>query len=686
MRAKQRFTWDKLSLGACYYPEQWDASLWREDLRRMKAVGVGTVRVAEFSWSLIEPREGVFDFSFWDRFLDVAQGEGMKVIWGTPTATPPAWLTEKYHEVLNCRKDGVAYRHGMRRHYNYNSPKYRELCARIVEKIAERYAARSCIVGWQIDNEMNCETDEFYSEADEAAFRKFLKDRYGTLDALNAAWGTVVWSQTYSDWDEVCLPRTVVHDDSNNPHQMLDYSRFISESVISFCKMQCDIIRRYVKPGDFITTNGLFGNLDNHRMMSECLDVYTYDSYPNFPHCLDHGVGADDPLKDRAWSMKLSETRSVCPHFGIMEQQTGATGWHSRMEGPAPKPGQLSLWAMQSIAHGADYLGFFRWRTATVGAEMYWQGILDYDGRDNRRLKEVAEVARRMGRISGIAGADYAAAFALVKDYDNLWDDRYDRWHGRIASSSEAAIFEAAQFSHAPCDVLYINDETDPADLQKYPVLVYPHPMIMTRARAGLLRAYVEAGGTLLVGARAGMKDVCGHCVTEPSPGLLRDLTGTNVADWTLRSPVTDQVEMDWAGSPVSTGIFNDIIDTDDDETVVLATYASDYYKGKAALTERMVGEGRMLHFGGTFTRTNAYAFLKYLGIFEPWSEYATLPAECELAVRKRGDETYFIILNYSAKPQTITLHRRMADLDTGADACGDFVLPPYGSRVYKMI
>ena len=159
MRKPQNYTWKALNLGTCYYPEHWDRSLWEEDMKRMLDAGIGTVRVAEFAWSKVEPHEGCFTYDFFDEFLDAAHALGMKVIFSTPSATPPAWLTEKYPEVLNARMDGVLYRHGMRRHYNYNSPKYRELVCRIVEKLGGHYGQRPCIIGWQIDNEINCETD-----------------------------------------------------------------------------------------------------------------------------------------------------------------------------------------------------------------------------------------------------------------------------------------------------------------------------------------------------------------------------------------------------------------------------------------------------------------------------------------------------------------------------------------------
>ena len=395
MKNRQNYQWNSLTAAVCYYPEHWDRSLWENDLDRILDVGITVIRIAEFAWTLIEPEEERFTFDFFDEFLDLCSRKGMKVIFGTPTATPPAWLTEKYPEVLNASKEGVVYRHGGRKHYNYNAPIYRELSARIVEQEAKHYGKHPAIVGWQIDNELNCETNEFYSEADSVAFRKFVKKKYKTLDKLNDAWGTVFWNQTYTDWEQIYVPRPTLNL-GINPHQHLDYYRFISESTLEYCQMQARIIRKYKKPQDFITTNGLFWNVDNHRMERECLDVYTYDSYPSFGFGLDRDLETADDLNDRKWTMNLNEVRSVCPHFGIMEQQSGANGWTTRMEGPAPRPGQLTLWAMQSVAQGADFVSFFRWRTCTVGSEIYWHGILDYDNRDNRKLREVKDFCRKL--------------------------------------------------------------------------------------------------------------------------------------------------------------------------------------------------------------------------------------------------------------------------------------------------
>lgn len=684
MRKQQNYKWEELSLGTCYYPEHWDKSLWEEDLRRMLANGIKTIRIGEFAWSKVEPREGEFTFAFFDEFLEAAAKTEIKVIFGTPTATPPAWLTEKYPEVLNCRMDGVKYRHGMRRHYNYNSPVYRRLCSRIVEKIGEHYAVHPSIVGWQIDNEINCETAEFYSDSDTLAFREFLKEKYGSLEKLNQAWGAVFWNQEYTDWQQVYVPRTTIHN-STNPHQSLDYIRFVSDSAIRFCKMQSDILRKYIKPGDFITTNGMFQNLDNHRMTEDALDVYTYDSYPNFAYCLGEEPNKPGNLKDRRWSDKLAEVRSICPHFGIMEQQSGANGWNTRMEAPAPKPGQMMLWAMQSIGHGADYVSFFRWRTCTMGTEIYWHGILDYDNRDNRKLAEVKRIYERVQAMGEMAGAEYKASLAVVRDYSNIWDSQVDVWHQRLAWKSEEEIFAGAQLNHTPMDYVYLRESTETEELSKYPVLICPHPMVLSPEKAELLSAYIREGGCLILGARAGMKEENGKCVMEPMPGLLRELTDTEVDEFTFVGPADEAVYMEWMGRPVETGIFNDILQPGQ-EGQVLARYTSNYYQGRPALVEHTYGKGRVLHFGGTFTRENVKAFLEYTGVVETYKAWAELPRDCEICVREKEGENYMIILNYSGEQQTAVLKVSMEDMDTKERGQGQVKLKGYETKVYKLL
>ena len=673
---------ERLVLGTCYYPEHWPESLWKEDLERMLEAGIEVIRIAEFAWSKIERTEGKFNYDFFDRFLDLVEQTRMKVIFCTPTATPPAWLTEKYPEVLNCDINGVPYRHGARRHYNYNSPVYRGLCARITEKSAAHYAGRPCIIGWQLDNELNCETSVFYSESDSRAFRVFLKEKYGTLDALNEAWGTDFWNQTYTDWEEIHVPRKTIND-STNPHEVLDYTRFISASARSFAKLQSDILRKYLKPGDFITTNGLFGNLDNHQMTEESLDFYMYDSYPNFAYCLDSYRDNPADLGDRKWSSNLTEVRSVCPIFGIMEQQSGANGWNTRMEAPTPRPGQMTLWTMQSIAHGADYVSYFRWRTCTIGTEIYWHGILDYSGRENRRLRELRDIHRKLQGMKEIAGAHYEAQVGILKDYDNIWDAQLDVWHRRVEDASRKAFFAAAQKTHTPLDYVYL-DHVDPEKLKQYKVLIYPHMTIVTKEQADLLKQYVEEGGTLVIGCRSGYKDIHGKCVMEKLPGLLAPVTGADIPEYSFIAPDAGKVAVDWDGTVFEAAVFTDLLEAAPDAKAE-AYYTSDYYAGSAALVSKCIGKGKAYYYGSAWNEESARIFLSRLGAAAPFSGIVEVPESCEIAVRSKDGKRYLFVLNYRKDPDTFLLKTKGTDLYTGQEVSGEIRLEGYGTAVIRL-
>ena len=673
----------EMVLGTCYYPEHWPESLWEEDLERMLECGIQVIRIAEFAWSKVEPYEGVFTYEFFDRFLDLAREKGMKVIFCTPTATPPAWLTEKYPEVLNGTIDGVLFRHGGRRHYNYNSPVYQEKTRIITEAFASHYGPHPAVIGWQIDNELNCERDEFYSESDTAAFRVFLQKKYGSLDKLNEAWGTTFWNQTYTDWKEVHIPRTTPSNNTN-PHEVLDYTRFISDSACRYAKLQSDIIRKYVKPGDFITTNGLFSNLDNQRMAEESLDFIMYDSYPNFAFTKENYEKFSATLQDRMWSRNLTEVRAVSPNFGIMEQQSGANGWNNRMAAPTPKPGQMTLWTMQSAAHGADYVSYFRWRTCTMGTEIYWHGILDYSGRENRRLREVREIHRKFQAISEAAGSRYEARTAVLKDYDNIWDAQLDIWHGDVDRLSQQSLFLAAQKSHTPMDYVYLRENTTAEDLKKYQVIFYPHPVIVNPQRAAILEEYVEAGGCLVLGCRSGYKDMTGKCVMDRLPGLLAKISGTDIPEYTRVNPDDEPVYIDWDGIRLEAAVFNDQLEPLTADAQVLGRYENCYYAGAPGLICNALGEGKVYYFGAAFTEETARVFLEKLGAASPYADVLELPRECELAVREKDGRKYYFVLNYKKTPVKIQVKEALVDLYTGETVSGQVELEAFGTRVYR--
>jgi beta-galactosidase len=366
-----------------------------------------------------------------------------------------------------------------------------------------------------------------------------------------------------------------------------------------------------------------------------------------------------------------------------MEQQSGPPGSHSGMEAPAPKPGQMTLWTMQSIAHGADYVSYFRWRTCAMGTEIYWHGILDYSNRDNRRLAEVKDIHQKAGAIAAAAGSRYQAAFGVLKDYDNLWDARLDSWHGRFDQFSESGIFEAAQLSHTPMDYVYFTESLDLETLKRYPLLFYPHPVILRKDRVELLESYVKEGGTLVLGCRTGCKDETGKCPMVKLPGLLQDLSGADVLEYTFVSPDDGKILVDWEGTALEAAVFNDIL-VPLGKARVLGTYQNNYYAGKPALIVNEYGKGRVYYFGAAFSREAALVFLEKLGIAGPCRDLVEADKNCEIALRKNEKRSFLFILNYAGTAAKVTLKKEMRDLYTGQSRCGSFELPPFGTAVYQ--
>lgn len=679
---------DQITLGTCYYPEHWDSSLWRDDLIRMKEHGIQVVRIAEFAWNKFEPREGEFTIGWFDPFMKIAEEEGISVIFCTPTATPPAWLTEKYPEVLNADAQGLLYRHGLRRHYNYTSPKYWELSRRLIHKLAVHYCSYSNVIGWQLDNEINCEMAEFHAESDHKAFRDYMRMKFETLDNLNEKMGTTFWNQTYTDWEEIHLRRHTVGG-FNNPHMELEGKRFISYAAYAFLKMQAEAIRPYLKEDQFITTNGIFPNVDYQRLVPEVLDFITYDNYPDFAYGMDANPRQEGNLKDRNSSFNLARVRSISPVFGIMEQQSGPGGWTGRILQPMPKPGQMRLWTMQAIAHGADYIGYFRWRTCGYGTEIYWHGLNDYSNEPNRRLEELKTIHEETVRLSdaGLAGARYQANYAILRDYDNDWDGAEDKMYGPLADKSMDGWFRAFQHNHIPFDFYYWREDTTAEDLGQYEILIYPHPAILTRERADMLMEYMKNGGTVIFGSRTGYKDEYGRCPMRPMPGFAGELCGVRVKDYTLLGPDDDMEYVSWEGDCMEAPWFNDVLEQKEGGEI-LAVFQNNYYDGEPALIRKQNGKGWGYYFGGGFSEDTANGFIQKLGM-KPVRGVSHVPAEVEAALRSKtvmiqtdGTEVvrnYLFLLNYTKEEKTVELENKFEDVLSGETLTGQVKLPGYG-------
>ncbi len=671
---------ERITLGVCYYPEHWDKSLWRDDLLRMKEHGIETVRIAEFAWTMFEPKEGTFTFDFFDEFMDMTLEEGLNVIFCTPSATPPVWMSTKYPEILNADIDGNLIYHGLRRHCNLNSEKYRFFVSRITEKLAQHYSKYKNITAWQLDNEINCECDRYYSQSDHLAFREYLKNKFKTLDALNDAIGAAFWNQTYTDWEEVHLPRRTNSGRMGNPHVGLLEKRFISDTVTGFFKMQADIIRRY--SGAPITTNGLFAHIDYHNLAENVLDFITYDNYPNFAYERNLDVSRQNGMRDRNSSYNLMRARSISPIFGIMEQQAGPAGWNFRMEQSTPKPGQIRLWTIQAIANGADFVSYFRWRTCTFGNEIYWHGLFDYCNEPNRRTEEVKRTYDDIQRIQSVCGKEYKAEAALLKDYDNEWDAEEDVWHGSVDNISYDGWFKALQKKHIPYNLVYINDDTELSELLKYKLVVYPHPTVFTEKRAELLEEYAKSGGTVIFGCRTGYKDLNGKCRMIPMPGFAAKMCGAKVEEFTFLSPYDKEQYVNIGTKRVSAPCFNDILKITDGEEA--GAFENNYYAGKTAVSVKQVGKGKVFYFGAAFAEDSAKAFTELVDIHPPMNldELIDIPEEIELAVR---GECVFL-LNYGENSVDMNCRAEFSDMLSGKTFKDKITIGAYDAVVLKKI
>jgi beta-galactosidase len=411
-------------LGVCYYPEQWPESWWKQDAARMHALGIQYIRIGEFAWSKLEPKRGHFEFGWLDRAMDVLADAGLKIVLGTPTATPPKWLMDEHPDIAPVDSDGKPRGFGSRRHYSFSSEVYWHESALIVEKVAARYGQHKGLVGWQTDNEYGCHnTILSWGPEDLKGFKNWLRRRYQSTDQLNEAWGNIFWSMELTDFEQITLPNLTVTE--ANPAARLDFWRYQSSQVAGYDKMQCDIIRKH-SPGRFITHNfmGFFNEFD-HWEVGDNLDLASWDSYP---------IGfAEQFLATEQEKARWSETShpDIAPYhhdlyravghgrFWVMEQQPGPVNWAPW--NPIPAPGMVRLWTWEALAHGADVVSYFRWRQSVSAQEQMHAGLnlpgLHELSPGGLEAKRCADELPAVGPLPETRQADVA----IVYDYEAHW-------------------------------------------------------------------------------------------------------------------------------------------------------------------------------------------------------------------------------------------------------------------------
>ncbi|WP_194095733.1 beta-galactosidase [Marivivens aquimaris] len=411
------------SIGVCYYPEHWPEEIWAEDAARMAEAGIKWVRIAEFAWSRMEPEEGTYDLDWLDRAIETLGAAGLKIVMCTPTATPPRWMGTKHPDMYAVDAQGRPRGFGSRRHYDFAHQGYREDCARITTKLAERYGKNPHVAAWQTDNEYAChDTTVSYSPVALVQFRDWLARKYQSPQALNRAWGNVFWSMEYASFDEIALPNLTVTEP--NPAHVMDFRRFASDQVAEFNKVQTDILRRHTDAPLIHNYMGFEVSFDHFKVGAD-LDVASWDSYPigflsqkvEAPnaHKIHHLRTGDPDLQGFHHDLYRAVGRG---RWWVMEQQPGPVNWAPW--NPAPLAGMPRLWAWEAFAHGAEVVSYFRWRQAPFAQEQMHAGLLRPDSAPAPALGEATQVAKEIAALGEDAGCAKGQA-AIVFDYASAW-------------------------------------------------------------------------------------------------------------------------------------------------------------------------------------------------------------------------------------------------------------------------
>lgn len=623
-------------LGVCYYPEHWPRHQWAEDAQRMAALGLRYVRIGEFAWSRLEPDPGHYDFAWFDEAIDTLAAAGLKVVIGTPTATPPKWLIDAHPEVLPVDPaTGRTRGFGSRRHYDFSSDVYRAASVRIVTALAERYGQHPGVAGWQTDNELCChKTTLSASPVARDAFRLWCRDRYGTVAALNDAWGNVFWSMEYRSFDEIELPVGAVTETS--PAHRLAWYRFSSDEVVRFHDAQVEVLRR-LSPGRFITHNFIPMNetgVDNHRLARD-LDFASYDSYPLGRTDLRMADAAPADFKrfmrtghpDYS-AFFFDQTRGLAPGaFWVMEQQPGPVNWATH--NPAPAPGMVRLWTLEAFAHGAGVVSYFRWRQVPFAQEQMHAGLLRPDSSEAAAWPEIEAVVRDLAQLDLAATPATQARVALVVDVEAQWLGEIEQ-QGHSYDYTQTLLHHYSALRGLGVDVDFLAPDGDPAG---YALIVVPS---LAMPRPGMAERLASGGAIVLFGPRSGAKTPELTLPEGLPPGPLRTLLPMRVLSVETVRPGCEDAFV-WNGQSYPTGVWREEIEPGDGVEAL-----AHYDNGRAALLRK----GRVLYLAtlsdAAFTTDLLEALCAEAGV-------ATQRLPVDLRLRRRGDLVF--ALNYGAAP-----------------------------------
>ncbi|WP_159501414.1 beta-galactosidase [Microbacterium sp. 18062] len=628
---------EAIAYGGDYNPEQWPRETWREDVALMREAGVNLVSVGIFSWALLETSEGVFDFSWLDEVIDLLHENGISVDLGTPTASPPAWFFARHPDARVVTREGAVMGFGSRGMASHSAPAYRRASVRIATELARRYGRHPAVVLWHVHNEYGVPVGEDYSPHAVVAWREWLRARYGTLEALNSAWGTAFWGQHYGEWEHVGAPAAA--PSVVNPAQRLDFARFTDHQLRACFVAERDAIRAHAAQP--ITTNFMANQSHTTDLWAWAREVDIVSD--------DHYLWAPDTEGEIGLAIAADLTRSVGggKPWILMEHSTSAVNWQP--QNVAKRPGEMTRNSLTHLGRGADAILFFQWRASRSGAEKFHSSMLPHAGTDSRVFREVVALGEGLGRLAEVRGSRVRADVAILWDFESFWAQDLE-WRPSDLLDHDERI--RAYYERFWRDGITVDFALPGHDLSGYRLVVAPAQYLLTLADAENLTRYVAGGGTLVVSYFSGVVDE--HDAVHEGGYLapLQTALGVRVEEFLpLREGTTAGV--DWDGKRLEADAWTEDLVLVGAE--VRAAYLDGPAPGRPAITRHRHGNGTGWYVS---TRPDAAGLAAVLR--EVYADAGIAPAGTPAGlevVRRHGEAAdYVVVVNHADAPATLAL------------------------------